>query len=93
MDASPSGHLARRRSRTRLFVDEARQELLSTTLVFDRARAAGGADLWQLHVTAIPAGGSRSQQAIRAIREQSRFPRRVHHGSASERRLADAEQY
>jgi len=93
VDARARRHPASWRSCARLLVDETGQKRLSTAIHADGARAARSADLWQLHLTAVPAGGSRSEQGLRAIREEGYFPGRVHHGSASERRLADGEQY
>src|ERR1700681_3721069 len=58
VDARSRRHPASWRSCARLLVDETRQERLCAAIQLDGARAARSADLWQLHMTAVPAGGA-----------------------------------
>jgi len=46
--------------------------------------AAGRFDFWKLYLTAVPAGGSRPQQALRAVQGSRCLSGRIHHRSASE---------
>ena len=90
VDPRSRRHPASWRCCAELLPDEARQERLGAVIQFDGARAPCSTDLWQLHLTAVPAGGSRSQQALRPVSKQSCVFGRLYHRGASQRCLADA---
>jgi hypothetical protein len=51
---------------------------------FCGATAASGSRIRKLHLTSLPAGGSRPQPPLPAIRKSGRVSGRLHYGSASQ---------
>src|ERR1035438_3262774 len=92
LDARPRGHVAGGQSRTGFRADETRQDGTGTTVVSDYAESPGGAGVWKLYLTSLPAGGSCPQQALPAVRRPGHISGGLHHRSASQRRVADGEQ-
>src|SRR5581483_408331 len=92
VDARPRGKLKYWRSCSRFFTRHARQ-VIQRAFVGTECETTRRDDLWQLHLTTFPAGGSRSQQTLRSVRATGCLSRGVYHRSAPKRYLADAEQY
>ena len=85
-------NVAGRRLRSRFHPRKTRSHRSSTAVVVHGTATSCRSDFRQLYLTAVPAGGSRTQQALHAIQRQSRVPRRLHHRGTSQRRVADGEQ-
>ena len=91
MDPRQIGTVADRRSRAGFLPVEIGQKRQDSVVSLE-LEAARGLGVRQLHLTSVPAGGSRPEQAFRAIRDASRLSHRLHPGSTSHRRVAEREQ-
>ena len=74
--------------RSRFCAEHAGQIQCSAAVILPRIEVRG-ACVRQLHMTAIPPGGSRAQQALRTVPGPGGVLHRVHTGGAPQRRLAN----
>jgi len=66
-------------------------EITGSTFIFQGAET-GRPDIWELHLTPLPAGGSRPERPVRKVQSRRRVFRCLHNGSARQRRVAGSRQ-